>query len=140
MFGNPKIYTTTGFGPRKNREMAGVDHLVVYMQTVVKYNTFYMHHPGGVQCPRGGVYTNCSIVQYIHEEVVYTSHFLIFSKPKPGGGVYIWCPQCMLHPVTPTPEAVNDQFYVITNWFYHETSDRITDSFCVFRVAMHRRS
>jgi len=37
-------YTTTGFGPGKNREMAGVDDLVVYMQTAVKYNTFYIHH------------------------------------------------------------------------------------------------
>jgi len=61
-FGTPKIYTSTGFGPRQNREMAGVDHLVVYMQTAVKYNTFYIHHPGGVQLPRGGVYTNCCIL------------------------------------------------------------------------------
>jgi len=29
--GSPKIYTTTGFGPTKNTEMAGVDHLVVYI-------------------------------------------------------------------------------------------------------------
>jgi len=36
LVGTPKIYTTTGFGPRKNREMAGVDHLLVYMQTAVK--------------------------------------------------------------------------------------------------------
>ena len=49
IFGTPKIYTTTGFGPRKNREMAGVDDLVVYMQTAVKYNTFYIHHPGGAK-------------------------------------------------------------------------------------------
>ena len=55
MIGTPKIYTTTGFGPRKNREMAGVDDLVVYMQTAVKYNTFYIHHPGGAKRPRGGV-------------------------------------------------------------------------------------
>jgi len=31
----------------KNREMAGVNHAVVYMQTALKYNTFYVHHPGG---------------------------------------------------------------------------------------------
>ena len=43
--------------------MAGVDDLVVYMQTVVKYNTFYIHHPGGAKRPRGGVYTNCCILQ-----------------------------------------------------------------------------
>jgi len=39
-FGTPKIYTTTGFGPRRHREIAGVDDLAVYMQTAVKYNTF----------------------------------------------------------------------------------------------------
>jgi len=57
--GTPKICTTTGFGPRKNREMAGVDDLVVYVQTSVKYNTFYIHHPGGAMRHRGGVYANC---------------------------------------------------------------------------------
>jgi len=35
--GTRKIYTTTGFGPRKTWEMAGVDHLVVYMQIAIKY-------------------------------------------------------------------------------------------------------
>ena len=69
VFGTPKIYTTTGLGRRKNREMAGVDDLVVYMQTVVKYNTFYIHH-----------------------QIVHTSHFSIFSRPQPGGGVYLWGP------------------------------------------------
>jgi len=49
--GTPKIYTTTGFGHRKNRVMAGVDHLVVYMQTAVKYNNLYIHHPGGALTP-----------------------------------------------------------------------------------------
>jgi len=35
--------------------MAGVDHLVVYMQTAVKYNTFYIHHSG--EAPLGwGIY------------------------------------------------------------------------------------
>jgi len=33
--------------------MAGVDDLVVYMQTAVKYNTFYIHHPGGGEAPPG---------------------------------------------------------------------------------------
>jgi len=61
--GPPKIYTTTGCGPRKSREMAGVDDLVVYMQTAVKYNTFYIHHPRGAKRPRGGVYANCCILQ-----------------------------------------------------------------------------
>jgi len=50
--GTPKIYTATGCGPTKNTEMAGVNHLVVYMQPAVKYNTFYIHHPGGAKRPR----------------------------------------------------------------------------------------
>ena len=45
IFRTPKIYTTTGFGPRKNSEMVNVDDLVVYMQTLVEYYTFYIHHP-----------------------------------------------------------------------------------------------
>ena len=60
-FGTPKIYTTTGLGPRKNREIAGVDDLVVYMQTAVKYSSLYIHH-----------------------QMVHTSHFHICSRPKPG--------------------------------------------------------
>jgi len=64
------MYTTTGFGPTKNREMAGVHHLVVYMQTAVKDSSVYIHH-----------------------QIVHTSHFPIFSKPKPGGGVYLWGPK-----------------------------------------------
>jgi len=47
VLGTPNIYTTTGLGPRKNGEMAGVDDLVVYMQTAVKYSSLYTHHPGG---------------------------------------------------------------------------------------------
>jgi len=54
--GTPMIYTTTVLGPRKNREMAGVDDLVVYMQTAVKYRSLYIHHPGGALRPRAGVY------------------------------------------------------------------------------------
>jgi len=61
--GTPKIYTTIGFGPRKNREMAGVDDLVVYMQTVVKYSRLYIHHPVGASRPLGGVYRKCCILQ-----------------------------------------------------------------------------
>jgi len=59
--GTPKIYTTTGFGPRKNREVAGVDDLVV-------------HTPNR---PR--------------------QQFRILSKPKPGGGVYLWGPNIEIH-------------------------------------------
>jgi len=51
-FGTPKIYTP-----------------LLYMQIVVKYNPFYIHH-----------------------QIVHTSHFPIFSRPQPGGGVYLWGP------------------------------------------------
>jgi len=67
--GTPKIYTTTGLGPIKNREMAGVDDLVVYIESVVFY---------------------CSL--HIHHQIVHTSHFPIFSRPQPGAGVYLWGP------------------------------------------------
>ena len=66
---NRDIYATTEFGLRKNREMAGVDDLVVYMQSAVKYSSLYIHH-----------------------QIVHTSHSPIFSKLKPGGGVYLWGP------------------------------------------------
>ena len=79
--GTQKVYTTTGFGPRKNGEMAGVDDLVVYMQTAVKYNTFYI---------QTAVFYNRL---HIHHQIVHTSHFRIFSRPKPGGGVYLWGPK-----------------------------------------------
>ena len=85
--GTPKIYTTTGLGPRKNREMAGVDDLVVYMQTAVKYSSLYIE----------------SVVFYhslhIHHQIGQTSHFPIFSRPKPGGGVYLWGPKIKHHNV-----------------------------------------
>jgi len=37
---------------------------------------------------------------HIQQELVYSSHFLIWSRPNPGGGVYIWCPHVApkLHP------------------------------------------
>ena len=64
------IYTTTGFGPRKNKKIDGVYHVLVYVQTVVFWGSLH-----------------------VHQEMAYTSHFLNFSRPKPGGGVYIyiWC-------------------------------------------------
>jgi len=92
--GTTKIYTTTGFGPRKNREMAGVDDLVMYMQTAVKYTTFYIHHPRALRTP-GVVYIE-SVTFYsslhIHHQIVHASHFSIFPRPEPGGGVYLWGP------------------------------------------------
>ena len=47
MVGTSKNYTPTGFGPRKNKKMAGVDYFLVYMQTAVKNGSLYIHHPGG---------------------------------------------------------------------------------------------
>ena len=67
----PKIYTTTGLGPRKNREMAGVDDLVVYMQTAVKYNTFYIHHPNPVVVYIFGVPTKVTLEGSVCREVFY---------------------------------------------------------------------
>jgi len=37
-------HITTGLGPRKNRKMSDVVDLVMYIQTTVKYITFYIHH------------------------------------------------------------------------------------------------
>jgi len=93
--GTPKIYTATGLGLRKNGEMARVDHLVVYMQTGVKFSSLYIHHPGGGARPRGGVNTNCCILSILHiqHQTVHTNHIPIFSRPKPGGGVYLWGPR-----------------------------------------------
>jgi len=68
--------------------MAGVDNLVVYTQTFVKYNTFYIHHPGGAKRPRGGVYTT---------KWPTTAILLFYSRPKPGGGVYLWVPTPCIH-------------------------------------------
>jgi len=82
VIGTPEIYTTTGLGLRKNKEMAGVDDLVVYMQTAVKYSSLYIQK----------LYIE-SVVFYsslhIHHQIVHTSHFPIFSRPQPGGGVYL---------------------------------------------------
>jgi len=49
--------------------MAGVDDLVVCMQTAVKYSSVYIHH-----------------------QIVHTSNFPIFSWPQPCGGVYLLGP------------------------------------------------
>jgi len=68
--------------------MAGVDYLVVHMQTAVKYNNFYIHHPGGAKRPRL-VYIQTAVFYsslHIHLQMVQSSHFPIFSWPKPGGG------------------------------------------------------
>jgi len=67
--------------------MAGVDHLVVYMQTALTYT-------GALRAPEV-VYIE-SVVFYsslhIHHQIVRISHFPIFCRPEPGGGVYIWGP------------------------------------------------
>ena len=72
--GTPKIYTNTGLGPRKNREMAGVDDLVVYMQTAVKYSSLYIHHPGGAS--RTFLYV-CIFVYFVFYVFTF-SRFYIF--------------------------------------------------------------
>jgi len=50
---------------------------VVYLQTAVFYSSLHVHH-----------------------QIVLTSHFPILSRPKPGGGVYLWGPKhCACGPV-----------------------------------------
>ena len=68
------IYTTTGFVLRKNKKMAGVDHFLVYI---------YIY-----------IYTNCGIFTAV---CIYTKKWstqaiflFCFSRPKPGGGLYIY--------------------------------------------------
>ncbi len=66
--------------------MAGVDHLVVYMQTAVKYNTLYIRHPGGAERPWGGVYTNRGILQkfaYTPRNGAHQPFPYFFPSPNP---------------------------------------------------------
>ena len=64
--------------------------VAVQAQTVVKYNTFYIHHPGGAQRPWGGVYPTCCFTAVcIYTKKWSTPAIFFFSRPKPGGGVYI---------------------------------------------------
>jgi len=53
-----------------------------------------IHHPGGAKRPRGGVYTNCCILQQFAYTPPNRPHqpFPYFSKPQPSGGVYLWGP------------------------------------------------
>jgi len=92
----PYISTTTGFGHRKNKNMAGVYHSVVCMQTVSKYRSLYIHHDGGAARPPGVGYRKCCISTkflHIHKKMVYTSHFRIFLGPNPVVVyIYVWCP------------------------------------------------
>ena len=88
--GTPKIYTTTGFGPRKNKKIAGVYHVLVYMQTVVKYNTFYIHHPGGAQRFRGGTLYFTAVCIYT-KKCSTPDIFLFLLGPHPVV-LYTWGP------------------------------------------------
>jgi len=68
------------------------------MQTAVKCSSLYIHHPGALRAS-GVVYITSDVFYsnlHIHHQIVHTSHFLIFPRPKPGGGVYLcgpntWC-------------------------------------------------
>jgi len=74
--------------------MAGVEDVVVYMQTAVKYNSLYIHHPGTLRAP-GVVYIESVVFDnslHIRHHIVHTIHFPIFSRPQPGGGVYLLGP------------------------------------------------
>jgi len=55
-----------------------------------KYTPVCVYHHGAVH-----VVVYIDIVVYlgslhIHQEMAYTTHFLILSRPKPGGGVYMY--------------------------------------------------
>ena len=54
-----------GPGPRP-KFAPGPGPGVVYIQTAVFYNSLHIHH-----------------------QIVHTSHFPIFSRPKPGGGINV---------------------------------------------------
>ena len=94
--GTPFIYTTAGFGRRKNKKMTGVYNFFVYVQTAPQSSSLYIHHHGWAACPHGApmeVYIESVVVWgslHIHQEIVCTSHFLNFSGPKAGGCVYIY--------------------------------------------------
>ena len=72
--------------------MAGVYHFLVDVQTGQKYNAICMYGTTGSFAPTV-VYIEtavffCSL--HIQQGLVYTSHFLVFSRLKPGGGVNIY--------------------------------------------------
>jgi len=64
------IYTTTEFGIRKNQKMACVYHFLVHMQTAK-----YVAKPAAPPWECFAAYSNSL---HIHQEMVYTSHLLIF--------------------------------------------------------------
>jgi len=70
-----------------------VDDLVVYMKTAVN-TTLSIYTTPGARILRGGVYTNCCIVQQFAYTPPNRAHqpFPYFSTPQPGGGVYLWGP------------------------------------------------
>ena len=87
--GTRHIYTTTGFGPRKNMQMAGVYHFLAYMQTA-QNTTLSIYITTGARCAPVGVYIQTGVFGAV---CIYTKKwntpaiFLFFSRPKPGGGV-----------------------------------------------------
>ena len=94
--GTPCIYTTTGFGLRRRSKMAGVYDFLVYMQFFQicsnTHKAHLRHAPRGRAAPLWWwcvCVVACLSSLHIHQEVVYTSHFLICSRRKPGGGVYV---------------------------------------------------
>jgi len=71
--------------------MAGVYHSLVYMETAQISNK--THHHWGVP----GVFCYLFDSLHIHQERVYTTHFLMSSKPQHSGGVYMVSPLCVSH-------------------------------------------
>ena len=87
----PYIYIhTTGFGPREKKKVAGEYHFLVYMQTAQICSNTHKARLRRSAPPWCCVFAACLSILHIHQEIVCTSHFLIFSRPGPGGGVYVY--------------------------------------------------
>lgn len=73
---------------QQKQEMAGVYHFLVYAQTARICSKRHKARPiGARRAPvvRFAAYINSL---HIYQEMLYTSPF--HTKPKPGGGVYMW--------------------------------------------------
>ena len=60
-----------------------------------KNSTLSIYTTSGARSAPGVVYIQTAVFYHslhIHHQIVHTSHFPIFSRPQPGGGVYLWGP------------------------------------------------
>jgi len=83
-----------GLGPEKIRKWL-VYIISWYTCKLPKYIAVCIYTTTGALHAHVVVYVDIAVYLgslHVYQEMVYTRHFLIFSRPKPGGGVYIWCP------------------------------------------------